>query len=129
MVRVRIRTPCRETESLAKVKIAILNLFPDAVFSREDDEVEAEAASLERFREKVRSQKIRDSARGALLHGVTGSRVRISLNKQAAYAGRVSFGADSPLGDLEVEFEGDEPEALIDGIAESTTRPPPPPLS
>lgn len=128
MVRIRVRTPCRGTESLAKVKAAVLNLFPDAAFSREDDEVEAETSSFEPLREKVRAQKIRDSARGALLHGVEGARIRFTLNKQAAYAGRVSFAANSPLGDLEVEIDAEDPEAVIDAIAESTTRPPPQPL-
>ena len=128
MVRIRVRAPCRGTESLAKVKVAVLNLFPDAEFSREDDEVEAQASSYDTLREKIRTQKIRDSARGALLHGVDGARLRFTLNKQAAYAGRVSFAADSPLGDLEVEIEGEDPEGMIDEIAESTTRPPPQPL-
>jgi len=40
----------------------------------------------------------------------------------------VSFSADSPLGDIEVLIEAEDPEALIDIIAESTTRPPPAPL-
>jgi predicted RNA binding protein with dsRBD fold (UPF0201 family) len=128
MTRIQIRAPCRGTESVAKVKVAILNLFPDAVFSREDDEVEAESSSVARLRERIHAQKIRDSARGPLLRGVAGSRIRFTLNKQAAYAGRVSFAADSPLGDLEVEIEDDDPEALVDAIAESTTRPPPAPL-
>jgi len=123
-----VRTVCRGTESLAKVKVAVLNLFPDAEFSREDDVVEAESSSFETLREKVRAQKIRDSARGALFHGVDGDRLRFTLNKQAGYAGRVSFAANSPLGDLEVEIDGDDPEAVIDAIAESTTRPPPEPL-
>ena len=128
MVRIRVRTPCRATESLAKVKVAVLNLFPDASFSREDEVVEAEARSIDRLRERIRAQKIRDAARGALRAGVDGARVRVTLNKQAAYAGRVSFAAGSPLGDLEVELEDGDPEALIDRIAESTTRPPPEPL-
>jgi predicted RNA binding protein with dsRBD fold (UPF0201 family) len=119
---------CRGTESLAKVKVAVLNLFPDAEFSREDDEVEAESASFDTLRAKVHAQKIRDSARGALLHGVEGGLLRFTLSKQAAYAGRASFAANSPLGDLEVEIDGGDPEAIVDAIAESTTRPPPPPL-
>ena len=128
MTRIRLRAPCRGTESLAKVKVAILNLFPDATFSREGDELEGESSSVERLRERIHAQKIRDSARGPLLHGIEGSRIRVTLNKQAAYAGRVSFSADSPLGDIEVLIEAEDPEALIDIIAESTTRPPPAPL-
>ena len=128
MVRIRVRTVCRETESLAKVKVAVLNLFPDAGFSREDDDLEAESASFDTLRAKVHSQKIRDSARGALFHGVDGDRLRFTLNKQAAFAGRVSFAANSPLGDLEVEIDEGDLQAIIDSIAESTTRPPPQPL-
>jgi predicted RNA binding protein with dsRBD fold (UPF0201 family) len=128
VTRIRLRAPCRGTESLAKVKVAILNLFPDATFSREGDELEGESSSVERLRERIHAQKIRDSARGPLLHGIEGSRIRVTLNKQAAYAGRVSFSADSPLGDIEVLIEAEDPEALIDAIAESTTRPPPEPL-
>jgi uncharacterized protein len=130
VVRIRIRAPCRPTESPSKVRLAVLNVFPDAVFSREEDEIEAESSSLERLRERIRTQKIRDSARGALRAGVEGRRIRFTLNKQAAYVGRVSFAANSPLGDLEIEVEADaaDPEALVDAIAESTTRPPPTPL-
>ncbi len=128
MVSVRIRSPCKPTESLPKVRIAVLNLFPDATFSREDERVEAESRSVERLREQIRAQKIRDAARSALFAGIDGAVVRFALNKQAAYAGKVSFATGSPLGDLEVEVEDGDPEAIIDGIAESTTRPPPEPL-
>ena len=128
MVTIRVRAPCHGTESLAKVKIAILNLFPDASFTREDDEVEADAPTFRTLREKIRTQKIRDAARGALRQGVDGDSLRFTLNKQAAYAGRVSFAANSPLGDLEVVIQGEDPEAIIDELAESTTRPPPQPL-
>ena len=113
---------------MAKVKVAVLNLFPDAAFTREDDEVGAETSSFERLREMIRAQKIRDSARGALLQGVEGARIRFTLNKQAAYVGKVSFATGSPVGDLEVEMEDGDPERIVDAIAESTTRPPPEPL-
>ena len=128
MVRILVRTPCRPTESPSKVKLAVLNLFPDAQFSREEGEVEAESSSFDRLRERIRTQKIRDAARGALFAGVEGHRLRFALNKQAAFVGRVNFAASSPLGDIVVEVEADNPEALIDSIAESTTRPPPTPL-
>jgi len=128
VVRVRLRAGCKPTESLPKVKIALLNLFPDAAFTREDDRVEAESGSVDRLRERIKAQKIRDAARSALFAGIDGSVVRFALNKQAAYAGRVTFGTGSPLGDIEVEVEDGDPERIIDGIAESTTRRPPEPL-
>ncbi|HLE46485.1 MAG TPA: RNA-binding domain-containing protein [Thermoplasmata archaeon] len=128
MVRIRVRAGCKPTESLPKVKIAIVNLFPDARFVREHDVVEAESASLDALRDRIRGQKIRDAARGALLAGVDGPRLRFTLNKQAAYVGKVSFATGSPVGDLEVEMEDGDPERIVDAIAESTTRPPPEPL-
>jgi len=128
MVRIRLQAGCKPTESLPKVKIAILNLFPDAVFSREDERLEAESRSVARLREQIKAQKIRDAARSALFAGIDGRVVRFALNKQAAYVGKVSFSTGSPLGDIEVEVEDGDPGRLIDGIAESTTRPPPEPL-
>jgi len=120
-VHIRIRAPCRSTESLAKVKLAILNLFPDAAFGEEDDVVEATTDRAERLRELIRLQKIRDSARAELRRGLAGTRVVFALNKQAAYAGRVSFATGvAPLGDIEVELEDDDPGAAIDFLAEST---------
>ena len=73
MARILIRTTCKPTESLGKVKIAVLNLFPDARFTREEDTVEAEASSLDRLGERIRNQKIRDAARAVLRAGRSGN--------------------------------------------------------
>ncbi len=120
MLRVRVETPCRPTESLAKVKVALLQLFPDLVFEREDDVVAGSTASLARLRELIRNQRIRDTARGQLLAGRRGDRTRIVLSKQAAYMGVVNFSANAPLGDIAVELESDELTSIIDFVAEST---------
>jgi len=123
--RILLRTPRKPTESLAKVKIAVLNVFPDARFRREDDVVEAEASSVERLREQIRNQKIRDTARTVLLRGRATNTIRFGLNKQAAYIGAVSFAAEAtPLGDIEVLIETDDVDRLIDDIAESTLKKP-----
>src|SRR3972149_1557764 len=96
VVRIRVRAGCKPTESLPRVKIAIVNLFPDARFVREDDVVEAESASLDALRERIRGQKIRDAARGALFAGIDGSRLRFTLHKQAADAGDGGVGGGAP---------------------------------
>ena len=125
MPRILLRTPRKPTESLAKVKIAVLNVFPDARFGREDDVVEAEASSVERLREQIRNQKIRDTARTVLLRGRGTNTIRFGLNKQAAYVGTLSFAAEAtPLGDIEVLIETDDVDRLIDDIAESTLKKP-----
>lgn len=120
MLRVRVEAGCRPTESLARVKVAILRLFPDLVFQREDEVIEGTTASLERLRELIRAQRIRDSARGQLLAGRNGDRTVLFLSKQAAYMGVVNFAVGSALGDIRVEIESDELTAVIDRVAEST---------
>lgn len=123
MLRVRVETPCRSTESLAKVKLALLNLFPDLVFEREDEVVAGTTASLERLRACIRNQRIRDTARGQLTAGRDGDRTRVRLSKQAAYMGVVNFAVGAPLGDILVEVESDALTDVIDFVAESTVEP------
>lgn len=103
------------------MKLAILNIFPDVTFVSDDDIVEATCDRADHLRDLIRQQKIRDSARAELRRGLEGTRIAFALNKQAAYAGRVSFATGAaPLGDIEVELEDDRPDAAIDFLAEST---------
>ena len=121
MPRVRVRTPLNPTESPAKVKVALLNLFPDLVFVEAGSELVGEAASLDHLRKLIRNQRIRDTARSVLLRGRRGSAMRFTLSKQPAYVGRVNFGgATGPLGDIDVSVEDEDLDALIDHVAEST---------
>lgn len=102
------------------MKRALANLFPDLRMEEREGEIAGETESLERLRELIRTQKIRDAARSQLLAGRRGHRTAFSLNKQAAYAGRVNFAAASALGDITVEIESDDLGAAIDYVAEST---------
>lgn len=120
MLRVRVETPCRPTESVAKVKVALLQLFPDLVFDREDEVVAGTTTSLDRLRDLIRGQRIRDTARGQLISARDGDRTRVVLSKQAAFMGVVNFAAGAALGDISVEIESDDLSALIDHVAEST---------
>ncbi len=124
MLRVRVEVPCRPTESAAKVKVALLQLFPDLVVDREDDLLAGTTGSLDRLRELIRGQRIRDTARGQLRAGRNGDRTVVLLSKQAAYMGVVSFAAGSALGDVRVEIESDDLTAVIDRVAESTVERP-----
>lgn len=120
MLRVRVEAPCHPTENPAKVKLALLQLFPDLAFEIEDDRLSGTTDSLATLRELIRNQRIRDTARGQFLAGRSRDRTRVVLNKQAAYMGVVNFAAGSPLGDIEVEVESDDLTAVIDDVAEST---------
>jgi predicted RNA binding protein with dsRBD fold (UPF0201 family) len=122
VLRVRVETPCRPTETVEKVTAALRALFPEIKVSVEEGRIVGTAASLDRLREQIRHQKIRDTARRQLLAGRHGDRTTVSLSKQAAFMGVVNFGASSPLGDLLVEIESDELDAVIDYVAESTVK-------
>ena len=120
MQRVRVSVPVRPTEDADKVRRALLNVFPDLRIDASEDALRGTTESLDRLRELIRKLKIRDTARRVLLRGREGDRTRFDLSKQAAFSGRVSFAADSPLGDIAVEIESDRLEDVIDFVAEST---------
>jgi predicted RNA binding protein with dsRBD fold (UPF0201 family) len=76
--------------------------------------------SLERFRMILQRDQIRAAARSVLRRSADGNRIVFFLNKQAAYAGHVSFSApegESPLGPIWVIVETDNPEQLINWLA------------
>ena len=123
MTRVRVETPCHPTESLEKVLAAVRNLFPDIAFERSDDIVRGTTENVDRLREFIRNQKIRDTARRQFLAGRRGDCTLVSLSKQAAFVGVVNFAAMSALGDILVEIEAEDLASVIDYVAESTVRP------
>ena len=120
MQRVRVSVPVRPTEDVNKVRRALLNVFPDLRIDASEDALRGTTESLDRLRELIRKLRIRDTARRVLLRGREGDRTRFDLSKQAAFSGRVSFAADSPLGDIAVEIESNRLEDVIDFVAEST---------
>ncbi len=123
MLRVRVETPCRPTEDVEKVTAAVRALFPDVQLVAEAEaRVVGTTESLEHLREQIRHQRIRDTARRQLLAGRHGNRTTVTLSKQAAFMGIVNFAASSPLGDVVVEIESDELDAVIDYVAESTVK-------
>jgi len=123
VLRVRVETPVRPTESPEKVIAAVRNLFPDLTIESVDDRLVGTTESLDHLRERIRDQRIRDTARRQLLAGRRGDRTTVSLNKQAAAVGVVNFAVGGPLGDILVEIESDDLKAVIDRVAESTVEP------
>ena len=120
VLRVRVETPCRPTESPEAVSAAVQNLFPDAQIEIRDGVLVGTTGNLGRLRERIRTQRIRDTARRQLLSGRQGDRSIVRLSKQAASVGVVNFASGGPLGDIVVEIESDDLAAVIDDVAEST---------
>jgi len=117
---VRVETPSHPTENPEKVMTALRNLFPDLRIESAEGRIVGTTEHVDRLRELIRTQRIRDTARRQLLAGRRGNRTTVSLSKQAAFVGVVNFAASSPLGDIVVEIESDDLEAAIDYVAEST---------
>jgi predicted RNA binding protein with dsRBD fold (UPF0201 family) len=102
------------------VAAALRRLFPDARIEPRDGRLEGTTENLDVFRQRIRDQRIRDTARRRLLAGRQGDRTTVTLSKQAAAVGIVNFSVGAPLGDIILEIESDDIEAVIDHVAEST---------
>ncbi len=121
MPQVTIRVNCSLTEDSEKVLKALINIFPEANVEELEKGFIARTSSIDRFKEILRRSRILDAARSILIGGRRGNSTAFSLNKQAAYMGKVSFVDDDvPLGPIEVVIEDDRLDALIDDIAPET---------
>ena len=120
MTAVRISCPVNPSEDEEKVRSAVLSIFPDAELSLNDGRLEGEA-TLDRFSKAIRRQKILDATRAVMIMNARGNTTRLSLNKQVATVGKVSFADKRPvLGAIEVTIEDDDLMALIDRVAPIT---------
>ena len=116
MPQISIATNIFPTEDEERVSNAILNLFPEANITVENDVINAITQNMDYFIQRMREQQIRDSARKILFNSVKGDIITFHLSKQAAFVDRVNFTeGDSILGDLAVTIktEIDEPNILI----------------
>lgn len=120
MLRVRVETPCNPTEDPDKVAAVLRSLFPDLLIEPIEGRLSGTTDRLDRLRDRIRDQRIRDTARRQLLGGRVGDRTTIRLSKEAASVGVANFAAGSPLGDITVEIESDALQATIDEVAAST---------
>ena len=121
MTSVSIVCPVNPSEDPEKVLSAIRSIFPDAELELREGGYEGTAPSLDGFGRLIRRQKILDASRAVLLKNMHGNRTHMSINKQVATVGKVSFADRSPvLGAIEVRIEDDDLEALIDRVAPMT---------
>ncbi|TMH96160.1 hypothetical protein E6H37_03830 [Candidatus Bathyarchaeota archaeon] len=126
-MRVHGEAEVRPTEDAERVRKAVTNILRGEVEVRRIDEWSGQVliygkdqSSLERLRMILQRDRIRAAARSVLRRSVEGNRIVFFLNKQAAYAGHVSFSApegESPLGPIQVILETENPEQLIDWLA------------
>jgi hypothetical protein len=116
------------TEDEKKVERALLKLFPSGRAEKKSDQgvtvgLIIHGSNLEFLsclRNLIRQERIRSTARAIFLRNARDSSLRIYLNKQAAFMGRVSFCApvgESPHGPISIQVESDEMQAVIDYLA------------
>ena len=118
------------TESEDKVRVAVNNVLIAAAItvkpSTKGSTLTAVAKgqnSLLNLRNMLRNDRIRDASRRLLFKSTRGTMISFYLNKQVAFSGHVSFSeetAESPLGPIKFNVETDNPEQLIDWLAEKT---------
>lgn len=131
-VAVHVEAEINPTENEEIVKAAVTNVLGNASItikpSTRASILTAEAKgqdSLIKFRNILRSDRIRDASRKALFRSIRGNTISFCLNKQVAFAGHISFSeqtAESPLGPIRVTIETDSPQLLIEWLAERTER-------
>ena len=127
---IRVDTEVNPTESEDKVKKAIEKIFGNISTTarpmRNGSLLVAEALGEEplvKFYNLLCREHIRAAARTVLLGGMDRTTISFCLNKQAAYAGHVSFAeevAESPLGPIRVRIECRNPRELIDRLTSRT---------
>ncbi len=121
--KVKVIAEVKPTEDLEKVKKSILNIFPDINIEEKKNEVIGESDSnnvFSRFIELIYSDAIRDTVNMILKEGVCGSKISFSMNKQAAFAGRVNLSKNSTLGSIKVKIYVENPYEFIDKIVPRT---------
>jgi predicted RNA binding protein with dsRBD fold (UPF0201 family) len=116
IVEVVVRAIVNPTESIEKVEEAMRRVLGDfelnLVESRSVKFLEGRCEGLEclsLFRSLLKRMRIRDAARFYLIRNSSDGRIEIGLNKQAAYAGKISFclARESALGPIEIEIMGE----------------------
>ncbi len=129
-VTVFVETQINPTENEENVKAAVNNFLDSATITIKPSikgsyltAVAKGQESLFKLRNLLRNDRIRDASRRLLFKSIRGNMISFYLNKQVAFVGHISFSeesAESPLGPIRVNIETDNPEQLIDWLAEKT---------
>jgi len=129
-VTVFAQTEVYPTENEENVKAAVNNVLGNATIAVKPSingslltAVAKGQDSLIKLRNLLCNDRIRDASRRLLFKSIRGNMISFCLNKQVAFAGHVSFSeesAESPLGPIRVHIETDNPQQVIDWLAEKT---------
>jgi hypothetical protein len=129
-VSVFVETEVNPTEDEDKVQTAVNNVLGNTSITLKASQIgstlTAEAKGLDslvKLRNMLRNDRIRDAARRILFKSIRGNEICFFLNKQAAFAGHISFSeeiAESPLGPIRFIIETDDPAQLVEWLAEKT---------
>ena len=129
-VRVFVETEIYPTESEDNVKAAVNNVLSNIAISikpsLKGSTLTALAKgqdSLIKLRNLLSNDRIRDASRKLFFKSIRRNMISFCLNKQVAFAGHVSFSeetAESPLGPIRFSIETDNPQQLIEWLAEKT---------
>lgn len=129
-VTIFVETQINPTENEESVKAAVNNFLDNATItikpSIKGNSLTAIAKgqnSLFKLRNLLHNDRIRDASRRLLFKSIRGNMIYFYLNKQVAFVGHISFSeesSESPLGPIRVNIETDDPEQLIDWLAEKT---------
>ena len=126
-IKIIIESDVMPTEDESKIKRAISNLFPLIEINVVETEGKKIIGSsigqkaLSEFRTLLKRSRIRAAARSILLKSMSVSSITLTLNKQAAYAGHVSFITDpneSPLGSITLIIQTQHPQEIIDWLVQ-----------
>lgn len=120
-MKIEVNAKIHPSEDPDKVTEAVENIFPEINLSVEENQVKGKSTnknSLEKLKNKIGLQAIRDTARKELEKNREKKSIRFSLNKQVATVDKVNFSTgETPLGSIEVRIEARDIEGLIDYLA------------
>jgi len=117
---VLVSAPVFPSEDQNKVMQAVNRIFPSAVLEISEG-MTGGRTDIENFSTQIRRQKILDAARSVMIKGRRKDRTVFHLNKQAAFAGKISFTDErAVLGTIMVIIEDEDIDAAINIIAPAT---------
>lgn len=106
---IKVKAPINPTEDVEKVKQAISMIFPYLELKIGENEITGESDNkldFVNFKELLKQQRIRDTARSFLETRKEGKWYSFELNKQAALMGKINFvDFEVPLGTIHVEMD------------------------